>query len=194
GARVFGSRGSRGGADAADRARHRGPAHRRPRVVPSCEGRGTGRTLQRIPRREGIVHRRDLVDVAGRVAGVVRIVSRDGTSPRGGDRTRRDAGSRGGSRRGRRRARQAFRNWSGHVHAHPRTLARPASVEALSDIVVRASVAGERLRVVGAGHSFTPVAPGETSWSASTSSAASSPSTNPVGGCASTRAPGCATS
>src|SRR5699024_2186725 len=53
GARVFGSRGSRGGADAADRARNQGPAHRRPRVVPSCEGRGTGRTLQRIPRREG---------------------------------------------------------------------------------------------------------------------------------------------
>src|SRR5699024_10898773 len=50
--------------------------------------------------------------------------------------------------------------WSGHVHAHPHTLARPASVEALSDIVVRASVAGERLRVVGAGHSFTPVAAG----------------------------------
>jgi FAD-linked oxidoreductase len=88
------------------------------------------------------------------------MVSRDGSSPRGGDRTRRDAGSRGGSRRDRRRARQAFRNWSGHVHAHPHTLARPASVEALSDIVDRASVAGERLRVVGAGHSFTPVAAG----------------------------------
>ncbi len=58
------------------------------------------------------------------------------------------------------RARRGFRSWSGHVHAHPHTFESPASVEALSDAVERASAAGDRLRVVGAGHSFTPIAAG----------------------------------
>ncbi|UVI35918.1 D-arabinono-1,4-lactone oxidase [Brevibacterium spongiae] len=57
--------------------------------------------------------------------------------------------------------RQAFRNWSGHVHAHPHTFASPASAEDLSEIVTRAAADGDRLRIVGAGHSFTPVAAGD---------------------------------
>ena len=75
--------------------------------------------------------------------------------PRGGGRVRRVVGPRGGGR-----VRQAFRNWSVHVHAHPHTLARPTSAEVLSDIVGRAAADGDRLRVVGAGHSFTPIAAG----------------------------------
>lgn len=59
------------------------------------------------------------------------------------------------------RNRQAFRNWSGHVHAHPHTFAGPTSAEELAAIVARASADGDRLRVVGAGHSFTPVAAGD---------------------------------
>ena len=57
--------------------------------------------------------------------------------------------------------RHAFRNWAGHVHAHPHTFSSPASAEELSGIVTAAAAAGDRLRVVGAGHSFTPVAAGD---------------------------------
>ncbi|MGC3020602.1 MULTISPECIES: D-arabinono-1,4-lactone oxidase [unclassified Brevibacterium] len=62
--------------------------------------------------------------------------------------------------RGSGRGRQPFRNWSGHVHAHPHTYSSPASADELSGIVASAAAEGERLRVVGAGHSFTPVAAG----------------------------------
>jgi FAD-linked oxidoreductase len=47
------------------------------------------------------------------------------------------------------------------MHAHPHTFASPASAEELSSVVARASADGDRLRVVGAGHSFTPVAAGD---------------------------------
>lgn len=63
------------------------------------------------------------------------------------------------SRSGSGRAR--FRNWSGHVHSHPRTFARPASADELADTVTTAAADGRRIRVVGAGHSFTPVAAGD---------------------------------
>ncbi|WP_278189860.1 D-arabinono-1,4-lactone oxidase [Brevibacterium sp. ZH18] len=70
---------------------------------------------------------------------------------------------RGNRLNGRARAsgRQDFRNWSGHVHAHPHTFARPTSVPELSGIVQTAANDGQRVRVVGAGHSFTPVAAGD---------------------------------
>ncbi|MGO2035382.1 MAG: D-arabinono-1,4-lactone oxidase [Brevibacterium sp.] len=57
--------------------------------------------------------------------------------------------------------RHRFRNWSGHVHAHPHTMATPASVQELADLIRVASGTGDRVRVLGAGHSFTPVAAGE---------------------------------
>lgn len=57
--------------------------------------------------------------------------------------------------------RRLFRNWSGHVHAHPHTFVRPSSAGELSDVVQAAANAGQRLRTVGAGHSFTPVAAGD---------------------------------
>lgn len=57
--------------------------------------------------------------------------------------------------------RRLFRNWSGHVHAHPHTFLRPTSAEELRDVVQTAANAGQRVRAVGAGHSFTPVAAGD---------------------------------
>ncbi|MFO7786148.1 MAG: D-arabinono-1,4-lactone oxidase [Halospina sp.] len=55
--------------------------------------------------------------------------------------------------------RSQWRNWSGHQGAHPDAFAQPETLEALRDGVVNA----RRLRVVGAGHSFTPLVPtGET--------------------------------
>ena len=66
-----------------------------------------------------------------------------------------------GAKSGSAKGRHAFRNWAGHVHAHPHTFSSPASAEELSEIVTAAAAAGDRLRVVGAGHSFTPVAAGD---------------------------------
>ncbi len=47
----------------------------------------------------------------------------------------------------------AWKNWSGSVTAHPRTLARPKTENDLAEIVTQAS----KLRVAGAGHSFMPL-------------------------------------
>ena len=57
--------------------------------------------------------------------------------------------------------RRLFRNWSGHVHAHPHTFLRPTSAGALAEVLTSAADAGHRVRPVGAGHSFTPVAAGD---------------------------------
>nr|WP_245162081.1 D-arabinono-1,4-lactone oxidase [Brevibacterium marinum] len=54
-----------------------------------------------------------------------------------------------------------FRNWSGHVHAHPHTFVRPTSAGDLRDVLRTAAKSGQRVRAVGAGHSFTPVAAGD---------------------------------
>lgn len=51
-----------------------------------------------------------------------------------------------------------FENWSGSVVAHPRTTSRPTSVAELADLVTATAGSGMPLRVVGAGHSFSPVA------------------------------------
>jgi FAD/FMN-containing dehydrogenase len=48
---------------------------------------------------------------------------------------------------------QQWTNWSGSVRAEPRERVRPASEAELADCVTRAA----KLRVVGAGHSFTPL-------------------------------------
>ncbi|XBV88980.1 D-arabinono-1,4-lactone oxidase [Brevibacterium sp. CBA3109] len=57
--------------------------------------------------------------------------------------------------------RRLFRNWSGHVHAHPHTFVRPTSAGELGEVLQSAARAGQRVRPVGAGHSFTPVAAGD---------------------------------
>ena len=56
-------------------------------------------------------------------------------------------------------AQPQWRNWSGHQNACPGLFAQPETLGALRDAMVSA----RRLRVVGAGHSFTPLVPtGET--------------------------------
>src|SRR5262249_55774709 len=48
-------------------------------------------------------------------------------------------------------------NWSGSVKSRPREAILPASIEELQQKVADISRAGRHLRVVGAGHSFTPL-------------------------------------
>ncbi|OAS18897.1 D-arabinono-1,4-lactone oxidase [Paenibacillus oryzisoli] len=49
-------------------------------------------------------------------------------------------------------------NWSGIVQASPQTVLYPESIEAVVDAVRLCRREGRRLRVVGTGHSFTPIA------------------------------------
>ncbi|RUQ21801.1 FAD-binding protein [Kocuria sp. HSID16901] len=51
-------------------------------------------------------------------------------------------------------------NWSGIEHATPRHLWKPETFSQAQGLVQRAAEQGERIRVIGAGHSFTPVALG----------------------------------
>ncbi|MHB1537901.1 MAG: D-arabinono-1,4-lactone oxidase, partial [Solirubrobacteraceae bacterium] len=51
-----------------------------------------------------------------------------------------------------------WRNWSGDEGCSPLRLERPRSVEELASVVGRAAEEGFRVRVVGAGHSFSDVA------------------------------------
>jgi FAD-linked oxidoreductase len=50
-----------------------------------------------------------------------------------------------------------WHNWSGSVRAMPREVARPGSIEELALLVGNHGRAGRRMRVVGSGHSFTPL-------------------------------------
>lgn len=50
-------------------------------------------------------------------------------------------------------------NWSGELSCSPAEVVRPRTVEELREAVLRAADAGRRVRVAGAGHSFTPVVP-----------------------------------
>ncbi|MDR6553911.1 D-arabinono-1,4-lactone oxidase [Paenibacillus qinlingensis] len=49
-------------------------------------------------------------------------------------------------------------NWSGMVQASPQTVLYPDSIEAVAEAVLLCRREGRRLRVVGTGHSFTPIA------------------------------------
>nr|WP_201376411.1 hypothetical protein [Ktedonobacter robiniae] len=51
---------------------------------------------------------------------------------------------------------RSWRNWSGSVACTPQNFARPSTIEELRKLVLQASTAGGQVRVVGAGHSFTP--------------------------------------
>jgi FAD/FMN-containing dehydrogenase len=48
-------------------------------------------------------------------------------------------------------------NWSGLVTCHPATIAAPADETDVAMLVRRSSAAGKRVRIVGSGHSFTPI-------------------------------------
>ncbi|WFB58458.1 D-arabinono-1,4-lactone oxidase [Paenibacillus sp. BR1-192] len=52
-------------------------------------------------------------------------------------------------------------NWSGSVRANPRTVLYPASIAEVEKAVRMCRQEGRRLRVVGSGHSFTPIAASE---------------------------------
>jgi L-gulono-1,4-lactone dehydrogenase len=48
-------------------------------------------------------------------------------------------------------------NWAGTVTAHPATVARPATIAELQDVVTTAAARGARVKPIGAGHSFTAI-------------------------------------
>lgn len=51
-----------------------------------------------------------------------------------------------------------WRNWVGSVASRPRELVRPLSVDQLQAVVAQAAP-GQRIRMAGSGHSFTPIVP-----------------------------------
>ena len=51
-----------------------------------------------------------------------------------------------------------LQNWSGSVQFKPNEIAFPTSEEEVSTLVRRAATTGQKVRVVGAAHSFTPLA------------------------------------
>ena len=52
----------------------------------------------------------------------------------------------------------AFKNWGGNQACNPLALHQPATEQALIALVCTAAEAGEHVKVVGAGHSFTDIA------------------------------------
>ena len=48
-------------------------------------------------------------------------------------------------------------NWSGSVKAHPKKILHPNSEEEIAQIVVKAGATEQKIRVVGSGHSFSPL-------------------------------------
>jgi FAD-linked oxidoreductase len=52
----------------------------------------------------------------------------------------------------------AWRNWAGDERCTPAAVERPTSVEAISRALVRAAAGDRRVRVAGAGHSFSDIA------------------------------------
>jgi FAD-linked oxidoreductase len=52
----------------------------------------------------------------------------------------------------------SWRNWAGNQQAHPQTVEHPRDVEEVALLVKRAATSGQRLKVAGAGHSFTAAA------------------------------------
>jgi L-gulono-1,4-lactone dehydrogenase len=53
---------------------------------------------------------------------------------------------------------ETWRNWAGNQSARPRRMATPRSADEVADEVRRAAADGLTVRMVGTGHSFTPVA------------------------------------
>ena len=51
-----------------------------------------------------------------------------------------------------------WHNWSGSVQSQPREIAQPTSIDELAQQMAAFSRSGRHVRVVGAGHSFTPIA------------------------------------
>src|SRR5436309_1094085 len=56
------------------------------------------------------------------------------------------------------RSTAAWRNWAGNQQCAPERTEHPSSEEGLVTIVKQAAAAGQRVKVVGSGHSFTGIA------------------------------------
>lgn len=54
--------------------------------------------------------------------------------------------------------RRRWQNWAGTQHCEPTAIHRPRSEEEIAAIVSSAAIVGERVKVVGSGHSFTGIA------------------------------------
>ena len=52
---------------------------------------------------------------------------------------------------------KSWQNWSGSVQSRPREIVKPASIEELARLVTAYGRDGRHVRVVGSGHSFTPL-------------------------------------
>ena len=52
---------------------------------------------------------------------------------------------------------RSWHNWSGSVHARPREIVSPSSIEELARRIGQYGREGRQVRVVGSGHSFTPL-------------------------------------
>src|SRR5215475_3989730 len=50
-----------------------------------------------------------------------------------------------------------WQNWSGSVRSEPREICRPVSIDELAQLIGRLGRDGRQVRVVGSGHSFTPL-------------------------------------
>src|SRR5947209_1247537 len=50
-----------------------------------------------------------------------------------------------------------WHNWSGSVHARPQRIATPEHIDDLKLLVEQARLSGQHIRVIGSGHSFTPL-------------------------------------
>src|SRR5690625_4850146 len=54
--------------------------------------------------------------------------------------------------------RPIWQNWGRNVHAEPTRIAHPSTTAEVQNLVRAAAAAGEKVKVIGAGHSFTSVA------------------------------------
>jgi len=59
--------------------------------------------------------------------------------------------------RGQTRRAKHWQNWSGSVRSRPREIARPETIENLAELIGSLGRDRRQVRVVGSGHSFTPL-------------------------------------
>ena len=53
--------------------------------------------------------------------------------------------------------RNRWQNWSGSVQAHPKAIVQPHTIDELAQTISSYGSTGQHIRVVGSGHSFTPL-------------------------------------
>jgi len=55
-------------------------------------------------------------------------------------------------------SRHPWVNWAGNQHAHPTSIVRPRSIDEVCSLVADAARRGQRVKAIGAGHSFSGIA------------------------------------